>query len=252
MEAGLQPHQVMIVTGASRGLGRSIALSLGQPHTAVLIHYHKRKDAAEDVVNQLLAQGAEAMTYGADVRSASEVQKMMDAVLSRWKRIDLLIHNAGIREDGLVIKMKNEAWDTVVSTHLDGAFHCLSSVAEPMKTQKGGHIIFISSMGGLTGQAGQANYSAAKAGLFGLMRTAATELGSWNIRINIVLPGFQLTEMTESLKEKTRQALLDRNVLEHPSSREEVTGFIQWLTHTQNISGQVFNLDSRIHFGYEL
>jgi 3-oxoacyl-[acyl-carrier protein] reductase len=246
----LQPHQVVIITGASRGLGRSLALRLGKPHTAVLVHYRERKHEAEEVVKLLSAQGVQAMAHAADVRSATEVQMMIKTVLSHWKRVDLLIHNAGVRQDGLVIKMKDAAWDAVIETHLDGAFHCLSNVVEPMKDQKGGHVIFISSMSGLEGRAGQANYAAAKAGLVGLMHASAIELGPWNIRVNTVLPGFQLTEMTRSLPLKARQALLDQNVLGKPSSLDEVTGFIEWLASTQNISGQVFNLDSRLKFDY--
>jgi 3-oxoacyl-[acyl-carrier protein] reductase len=246
----LQPHQVIIITGASRGLGRSLALRLGKPHTAVLVHYRDRKDKAEEVVKQLMAQGVQAMAHAADVRSVSEVQMMIKTVLSLWKRVDLLIHNAGVRQDGLVIKMKDEAWDAVVETHLAGAFHCLSNVIEPMKDQKGGHVIFISSMSGQEGRAGQSNYAAAKAGLLGLMHASAIELGPWNIRVNTVLPGLQLTEMTRSLPPKTRQALMDQNVLGRPSSIEEATGFIEWLASTQNISGQVFNLDSRFKLDY--
>ncbi len=245
-EVGLQPDQVVIVTGASRGLGRSLALRLGKPHNAVLVHYHERKHEAQEVVKQLSALGAQAMAHAADVRSASEVQTMIKTVLSRWKRVDLLIHNAGVRQDSLVIKMEDETWDNVIKTHLDGAFHCLSSVLEPMKVQKGGHVIFISSLSGLQGRSGQANYAAAKAGLMGLMRAAATELGPWNIRINTVLPGFLSTEMTLSLPLKTRQSMLDQNVLGRSSSMEEVSGFIEWLATTENVSGQIFNLDSRL------
>lgn len=242
----MQPKQVIVITGASRGLGRALALRLGQPQTAVLVNYLKRKEEAEKVVAELSARGAEAEAHAADVRSAPEVKMMMKAVQSRWGRLDLLIHNAGIRRDALVIKMSEEAWNDVIDTHLTGAFHCLSSAAGLMKAQKGGHMILISSIGGLQGRIGQANYAAAKAGLLGLMRSAAREWGPWNIRANAVLPGFQFTEMTQSLSLENRQALIDQNVLGRPSSMEEVTGFVQWLAMTQNISGQVFNLDNRI------
>ena len=242
----MQPKQVIVITGASRGLGRALALRLGQPQTAVLVNYLKRKEEAEKVVCELSAQGAEAESYAADVRSAPEVKMMMKAVQSRWGRLDLLIHNAGIRRDALVIKMSEEAWNEVMDTHLTGAFHCLSSAAGPMKAQGGGHMILISSISGLQGRTGQANYAAAKAGLIGLTQAAAREWGPFNIRVNAVLPGFLPTEMTRSLASETRQALIEQNVLGRPSSIEEVTGFIHWLTATQNISGQVFNLDNRI------
>ena len=242
----MPPKQVIVITGASRGLGRALALRLGEPQTAVLVNYLKRKEEAEKVVCELSAQGAEAESYAADVRSAPEVKMMMKAVQSRWGRLDLLIHNAGIRRDALVIKMSEEAWNEVMDTHLTGAFHCLSSAAGPMKAQGGGHMILISSIGGLQGRTGQANYAAAKAGLIGLTQAAAREWGPFNIRVNAVLPGFLPTEMTRSLASETRQALIEQNVLGRPSSMEEVTGFIHWLTTTQNISGQVFNLDNRI------
>jgi 3-oxoacyl-[acyl-carrier protein] reductase len=242
----MEPKQVIVITGASRGLGRAIALRLGQPQTAVLVNYLTRKEEAEKVVAELLAQGAEAEAFPADVQSAHEVQRMIKTVLSRWERIDLLIHNAGIRRDALVVKMTEREWDEVVQTHLNGAFHCLSAAAEPMRAHGGGHVILVGSIAALQGRAGQANYAAAKAGLIGLMQSAAREGGPWNIRVNIVMPGFQPTDMTRSLPAETRVAMIEQGLLGRPSSIEEVTGFISWLSGTRNISGQVFNLDNRI------
>ena len=243
----MEPHRVMIITGASGGLGRALALHLGQPGTALLIHYRTKKNVAEDLVRKLLIQGALSMAYAADVRSAPEVQMMIQAAVSQWGRVDLLIHSAGIRQDALMIRMKEAVWDAVIHTHLTGAFHCLSAVAEPMKAHGGGHVILLGSLGGLEGQIGQSNYAAAKAGLLGIMRTAARELGPWNVRVNMVLPGFKLTGMTQSLPLEIQKHLIEQNVLGRSSSINEVTGFIQWLSTTQNISGQVFNLDSRIY-----
>jgi 3-oxoacyl-[acyl-carrier protein] reductase len=210
------------------------------------VNYLERKEAAQEVVETLQARGAEAVAVAADVRSAAQVRAMVETALSRWHRLDLLIHNAGTTRDALLLKMTEEAWDDVVGTHLSGAFHCLSASAVAMKAQGGGHVILIGSLAGLEGRAGQANYAAAKSGLVGLTRTAARELGRFNVRVNLVLPGYHETGMTRKLSETARKRLTGPNLLGRSPDMGEVADFIEWLSQTRNISGQLFNLDNRI------
>jgi 3-oxoacyl-[acyl-carrier protein] reductase len=210
------------------------------------VNYLESKEAAREVVENLHAQGAEAIAVAADVRSSSQVEEMFETVLSRWQRMDLLIHSAGMTRDALLMKMSEESWDAVVETHLSGAFRCLAKAAGTMKSQGNGQVILIGSLGGLEGRAGQANYAAAKSGLTGLMRSAARELAPFNVRVNLVLPGYQTTGMTRDLSESARERLVGPNILGRPSKMEEVADFIEWLSETEDISGQLFNLDSRI------
>ncbi len=239
-------NRVIIVTGASRGLGRTIALRFGLAGARIVVNYLERRQDAVAVADRITKQGGEALALQADVRQGTMVDAMIDAVVNRWGTVDVLVNNAGITRDGLAVRMSEQDWDDVLATNLTGPFHCIRSVSRTMLRQRSGHIISLASLTGMQGRAGQANYSAAKAGLIGLTRSTAKELGRFNIKANAILPGFLATEMGNSVSESVRSRILEENTLGRASSQEEVAEFIYHLSLMQNVSGQVFNLDSRI------
>ncbi|MFZ3065074.1 MAG: SDR family NAD(P)-dependent oxidoreductase [Nitrospirota bacterium] len=241
---------VVIITGASRGLGRAIALKYGREGWSVLINYLEQKKAAEAVAEKIRSLDGKAEIYQADVSKAKDVKNMIDAAVKKWGRIDVLINNAAITRDSLLIKMKEEDWDSVLKTNLKGAFICIQQAAKIFIQQKEGHIINIASIVGMQGREGQANYSAAKAGLIGLTKAAAIELGEYNIKVNAVIPGYLPTEMGADISDKIKEQIIEKNVLKRypPGGKGEgeVADFVHYLSTKENISGQVFNLDSRI------
>ncbi len=237
---------VVIVTGASRGLGKAIALRFGSTGYKVVVHYKERANDAESVVESIRAADGEAVAMHADVRIASEVDAMVADTVKRWGGIDILVNNAGLTRDSLVLRMSQTDWDDVVGTNLTGPFHCIRAVAEIMMKQNDGHIISIASIVGLQGREGQANYSASKAGLIGLTRTCAREFGRFNIKVNAVLPGYLPTDMGEKLSEMMVNRIVYANVLGRVSNPDEVADFVHHLSGMRDVSGQVFNLDSRV------
>jgi len=241
-----QDNRVIIVTGSSRGLGSLIALRFGKAGARVVINYLDRHAEAVAVVKSIAKQGGEALALQADVRQGALVEEMIEEVVKRWGTIDVLVNNAGITRDGLAITMTEQDWDDVLLTNLTGPFHCIRAVSRIMTRQRSGHIISLASLAGMQGRAGQANYSAAKAGLVELTRSTAKELGSFNIRANAVLPGFLSTEMGTSVPQSVRSRIIGENTLGRTSSPEEVADFIYHLSLMQHVSGQIFNLDSRI------
>lgn len=238
--------RVIIVTGASRGLGRTIALRFGLAGERVVVNCLERRQEAAAVADRITNQGGEALALQADVRQGTAVDAMIDTVLKRWGAVDVLVNNAGITRDGLAVRMSEQDWDDVLSTILTGPFHCIRAVSGAMMRQRSGHIISLASLTGLQGRAGQANYSAAKAGLVGLTRSTAKELGRYNIKANAVLPGFLATDMGNSVSDPVRSRITGENALGRSSTQEEVAEFIYHLSLMQHVSGQVFNLDSRI------
>lgn len=233
---------VAVVTGASRGLGRQIALTLSKYGYNVAVNYLHSKTEAEEVVSAI---GKAAIAVKADMGDIKQVATMAEMVYEKWGRIDALINNAGIAKDGMLIKYSESDWDEILRVNLKGCFNATKLFAPLMMKTGGGHIINISSYSGLRGKAGQAAYSASKAAVTGLTYTMAEEFSIHNIRVNAILPGYLPTEMGEKTESAMRKAGQD-SLLKKLSSPQEAADFIIYLLTTRNITGQVFSLDSRI------
>lgn len=233
---------VCLITGSSRGLGKAIALALGRRGHRVVIHYKDKKSEAEAVSSQI----KESIVLQADVRYPNEVKELIDAVIKKWGRIDVLVNNAGITKEALLIKTSGQDFDDVINTNLKGPFNFIRAAGRHMMKQKSGHIINISSYAGVKGKEGLAAYSAAKAGLTGLTKNAARELSRYNIMVNAVLPGYMLTDMGIESGDKAKASALQESLVKEYSNSENVAEFICYLSGTTGITGQVFNLDSRI------
>jgi 3-oxoacyl-[acyl-carrier protein] reductase len=241
--AGLLDGQVAIVTGASRGIGRATALQLAAQGAKVAVNYASSSGAADAVVNEIKAAGGDAIAIGADVSQAEAVEQLVAAVMNQWGRIDVLVNNAGITKDTLLLRMKLEDWQAVIDLNLTGVFLCTKAISKIMLKQKSGRIINITSVAGQMGNPGQANYSAAKAGVIGFTKTVAKELSSRGITVNAVAPGFIATDMTNDLK---AEGILQFIPLGRYGQPEEVAGMIRFLAAdpaAAYITGQTFNVD---------
>jgi len=239
------PDRVAIVTGASRGIGKAIALELANEGAKVVVNYNRNAASAEEIVKTLLEAGKEAVALQANVADASQVEKLVQSTVERFGRVDILINNAGVTRDKLVMRMSEEDWDTVLNTNLKGAFLCSRAVAPIFLRQRSGVIVNISSVIGKVGGPGQANYSASKAGLIGLTKSLAKELGSRNIRVNAIAPGFIETEMTEVLKPEQREAALKQIPLARLGGSREVARVAIFLCSddASYIHGEVITVD---------
>lgn len=237
--------KVAIVTGSSRGIGREVALELARQGARVAVNYRQGAEAAAEVVGEIAACGSEGIAVGADVATAGGAQALVDATLAAFGTVDVLVSNAGITRDNLLLRMTEEDWDAVLDTNLKGAFHCVKAVQRTFLKRRAGRIIAIGSIVGLSGNAGQANYAAAKAGLVGLVRSVARELGSRGITANVVAPGFIDTEMTRALPEEAMQAALARIPLGRLGTPQDVAGLVAFLAGdaAAYITGQVFGVD---------
>ncbi len=240
--------KVAVVTGASRGIGRSISLALaGQGAKIVAVDIDL--EATEDFVAELKAQGTEAIAVQGNVTVAADVEALFKAAKEAFERVDILVNNAGITRDALLLRMKEEDWDAVLSVNLKGAFLCSRAAAKLMSKQRSGRIINIASVVGQMGNAGQANYCASKAGLMGLTRSNARELAKRNVTVNAVAPGFIATAMTDALPEEKRQQLAAQIPLERLGSAEDIAHAVLFLASDQAgyITGQVLGVNGGMY-----
>ena len=235
--------QTALVTGGGRGIGRAIALALGEAGAEVVVNYSSSAAAADDVVATITAAGGKAYALQANVSIEEEVDSLIKTLLDRSGRLDVLVNNAGITRDGLLMRMKTSDWQSVIDLNLSGVFLCTRAVARPMLKQKSGRIINITSVVGLMGNAGQANYAAAKAGVIGLTRSTAKELASRGITVNAVAPGFIATDMTKDLD---ADSILKDIPLGTFGTQEQVAGAVRFLaadSAAAYITGQVLQVD---------
>ena len=235
-----------IITGASRGIGRQIALAFGAKKYRVGLNYLQSDEKARETAKKIRESGGEVLMLKADVSDPLQVQNMVACAAEKWGRIDVLVNNAGITRNRTILKMTDSEWNDCINTNLTGSFWCLRECAKVMASQKDGAIINISSIAGLRGGIGMANYSAAKAGLIGLTKTAARELGRFNVRVNALLPGFHRTDMGENFWQKNSDKVLEEHTLGKLSDMNELADFLLFLAEQRSVSGQVYNFDSRI------
>lgn len=237
--------KVAVVTGASRGIGRAIALRLAEEGAAVVVNYSQNEEAAAETAAKIAGTGGRALTLQGDVSSREDCQNLAEKTIAKFKKIDILINNAGITRDNIVARMKPEEWQQVIDTNLTGCFNCTQAFMRPFIKQKsGGAIINIASVVGVAGAAGQANYAAAKAGIIGFTKALARELAGRRITVNAIAPGFVDTEMTGALSGKQREAILDLIPLGRVAEPREIAALAAFLAAEGGyITGQVLSVD---------
>ena len=238
-------EKTALVTGASRGIGRAIALTLAAKGYAVALNYAGSQAAAEAVKGEIEAAGGKAFTIQGDVSKAEDVDRIFKTIKEEFGQLDVLVNNAGITRDGLLIRMKEESWDAVLSTDLKSDFLNITAAAQRMMRKKKCYIINIASVVGIMGNIGQANYAAAKAGVIGLTKACAKELAARNIRVNAVAPGFIATDMTDAIPEKNKEAMLTAIPLGRMGLAEDVAKAVSFLASddASYITGQVLKVD---------
>ncbi|MFZ5966344.1 MAG: 3-oxoacyl-[acyl-carrier-protein] reductase [Bacillota bacterium] len=234
-----------IITGGSRGIGKAIALKLASLGANIVINYTSNPDKAEEVVNEIKNMGREAMAIKANVSKSEDVQNMIKLVEETFPTLDILVNNAGITRDGLLMRMKDEDWEQVIDTNLKGTYYCTKAVTKKMMKQKNGKIINVSSVVGVTGNAGQANYAASKAGVIGFTKSVAKELSSRGINVNAVAPGFIQTDMTDVLSDEIKETLIQNIPMKALGAPEDVANVVAFLCSDDSkyITGQVIHVD---------
>jgi 3-oxoacyl-[acyl-carrier protein] reductase len=237
------PKHAVLVTGASGGIGRAISLAFATAGWSVGVHYHRNKSAAEETLSHVKDAGGVGALYAADIRESQSVQQMVEASCLQVPMPSVFICNAGIGGSRLLLRQHEDAWADVMATNLTGAFHCLRAMAPPLLAHGGGSIIVIGSHAGFHGSTGQAAYAASKAGLIGLVQTAAKEWGADNVRVNLLLPGWQKTDLSDGAMPENDQ--WKNHLLGRPPSREEMAKTVLYLAQLNDVSGQVWNCDSR-------
>ena len=238
-------NKVALVTGASSGIGRAIALELSKEGALVIVNYSGNKSGADEVVDEIHMKGGEAEAFKCDVSDFSDVNGMIDAVYEKYKHIDILVNSAGITKDNLIMRMSEEDFDSVININLKGTFNMIKSVSRGMLKQRSGKIINIASVVGITGNAGQANYAASKAGVIALTKSAAKEFASRNINVNAIAPGYIATKMTDVLSEKTKEEIINKIPMKIEGKTENVAKTAIFLASEEAnyITGQVINVD---------
>lgn len=244
-------NKVAVVTGGSRGIGRAVAVTLAEAGADVAIFYAGNEAAASETVRMIEEKGRKALMLKVDVSNEEQVESGMKKVIQTFGRIDILVNNAGITRDNLLMRLKVEDWDAVMNTNLKGVFLCTRAVVRPMMKQRFGRIINISSVVGVMGNAGQANYVAAKAGVIGLTKTSARELASRGITVNAVAPGFIETDMTAALDESIRKQMLSAVPLGSYGSPQDVAETVKFLASdgAKYITGQTIHVDGGMVMG---
>ncbi|REH75491.1 3-oxoacyl-[acyl-carrier-protein] reductase [Staphylococcus felis] len=241
--------KVALVTGASRGIGRSIALQLADEGYTVAVNYAGSKDKAEAVVNEIKEKGVDAVAIQANVANGDEVKAMVKDVVKTFGSLDVLVNNAGITRDNLLMRMKEQEWDDVIDTNLKGVFNCIQKVTPQMLKQRSGRIINLSSVVGAVGNPGQINYVAAKSGVIGITKTAARELASRNITVNAVAPGFIVSDMTNALSDELKETMKTQIPLGRFGEDKDIANTVAFLASDKAayITGQTIHVNGGMH-----
>ncbi len=237
--------KVAVVTGSSRGIGRAIALKLASLGAKVVVNYRANAEAAQEVVEAIEALGGQAIAVQADVTNADDAKRLIQAAQKTYGKVDILVNNAGITRDTLLARMSEEDWSLVINTNLKGTFNCTKAAIRPMMRQRYGRIINIASVAGLAGNPGQANYSAAKAGMVGFTKAMAKEVGSRNITVNAVAPGYIPTDLTADLPQDLVEKAIEMTPLGRAGTPEEVANAVAFLASDEAsyITGVVLRVD---------
>ena len=240
--------KVAIVTGASRGIGRAIAIALAA-QGAKVVASARNAEALDKLVAEIAAQGGEAAAVVGDVAVEADANKLIEEAVALFGQVDVLVNNAGITRDGLLLRMKNEDWDAVLDTNLKGAFMCTRAAAKVMSKQRSGRIINISSVVGEMGNAGQANYCSSKAGLLGLTKSVARELARRNVTVNAITPGFIVTDMTDNMTDDARKTMTDQIPLGRLGESEDISNAVLFLASDQSsyITGRVLGVNGGMY-----
>jgi 3-oxoacyl-[acyl-carrier protein] reductase len=249
---GTDVNRVVVVTGGSRGIGRAIALRMARPGTRTYLNYSSEDSGDADKAVRLIEDaGGEARAVRVDVASEVDVKEFFSKIVADCGRVDVLVNNAGIASDGLLVRMKEEDWDRTIAINLKGTFLCTRAVAKTMMKQRAGRIINVSSVVGAIGNPGQANYAASKAGIEGLTKTAARELAPRGITVNAVAPGFIETQMTAELPEKVKDVMLTQIPLGHMGQPGDVAEVVAFLASPEAcyITGQVIHVNGGMYMG---
>jgi 3-oxoacyl-(acyl-carrier-protein) reductase len=234
-----------VVTGAGRGIGKAIALKLAELGANIVINYRSNSNSVEELIKEIESKGSKAIAVQGDVSVFSEAENIMKKAVEAFGSLDILVNNAGITKDGLILRMKEDDFDKVIEVNLKGAFNCIRHATPIMMKQRSGKIVSISSVVGVSGNAGQVNYSAAKAGIIGMTKSAARELASRGITVNAVAPGFIQTDMTEVLSDKVKESTINSIPLKRFGTAQDVANLVAFLASpsADYITGQVINVD---------
>ncbi|CAH1191257.1 3-oxoacyl-[acyl-carrier-protein] reductase FabG [Paenibacillus auburnensis] len=241
--------QTALVTGGSRGIGRSIALALAEHGVKVAVNYSGSEAAAQETVSRIAELGSEGIALQGNVGNSEQAENLVKEVINTWGKIDILVNNAGITRDNLIMRMKEEEFDQVIETNLKGVFNCLKAATRPMMKQRYGRIINISSVVGVTGNPGQVNYTAAKAGVIGMTKSAARELSSRGITVNCIAPGFIDTDMTRELSDEVRSELIKGIPLAKLGRAEDIANAAVFLASegAAYMTGQTLHVDGGMY-----